>query len=59
MNEEDKENPYYFTKDDDEMYFAGIHQNDQFCTITREATEKLVRSIAEPMIINQSHINNC
>ena len=58
--EDKKKTPYYFTKDDDEiMYFAGIHQNDQFCIITREATEK-ISSIhhREPMIINQSQINN-
>ena len=34
--------PYYFTKEDDElMFFAAIHQNNQFCIITREATEKI------------------
>ena len=52
--------PYYFSKEDDEiMFFAGIHQNNQFCIITREATEK-ISSIhhREPLIINQSQINN-
>ena len=52
--------PYYFTKEDDEiMFFAAIHQNNQFCIITREATEK-VSAIhhREPLIINQSQINN-
>ena len=41
------------------MYFAGIYQNDRFCIITREASEK-VSAIhhREPMIINQSQINN-
>ena len=52
--------PYYFTKEDDEiMFFAALHQNNQFCLITREATEK-VSAIhhREPLIINQSQINN-
>ena len=52
--------PYFFTEEDDEiMFFAAIHQNNQFCLITREATEK-VSTIhhREPLIINQSQINN-
>ncbi len=52
--------PYYFTKENDEiMFFAAIHQNNQFCIITREASEK-VSSIhhREPLIINKSQINN-
>ena len=52
--------PYYFTKEDNEiMFFAAIHQNNKFCIITREATEK-VKNIhhREPLIINQSQINN-
>ena len=37
--EEKNKIPYYFTKEDDEiMFFAAIHQNNQFCIITREAT---------------------
>jgi putative SOS response-associated peptidase YedK len=58
---EDKtKTPYYFTKENDElMFFAAIYQNNQFCLITREATEK-ISSIhhREPLIINQSQINN-
>ena len=52
--------PYYFTKDDDEiMFFAAIHQNNQFCIITREATKKISEiHHREPLIINQSQINN-
>ena len=40
-------------------FLQAIHQNNQFCIITREATEK-VSSIhhREPLIINQSQINN-
>jgi putative SOS response-associated peptidase YedK len=52
--------PYYFTKEDNEiMFFAAIHQNNQFCIITREATEK-INAIhhREPLIVNQSQINN-
>ena len=58
--EEKIKTPYYFTKEDDQiMYFAGIHQNNQFCIITREASEK-ISSIhhREPVIINQSQVNN-
>ena len=58
--EEKNKVPYYFTKDDDEfMFLAGIHQNNQFCIITREATEE-IREIhhREPLILNQSQINN-
>ncbi len=58
---EDKtKTPYYFSKENHEiMFFAGIHQNNQFCIITREATEN-ISSIhhREPMILNQSQINN-
>jgi putative SOS response-associated peptidase YedK len=41
------------------MFFAAIHQNNQFCIITREATEKISKiHHREPLIINQSQINN-
>ena len=41
------------------IFFAAIYYNNQFCIITREATEK-VSAIhhREPFIINQSQINN-
>ena len=58
---EDKiKTPYYFTKEDNElMFFAGIHQNNQFCIITREATKKISQiHHREPMIISQSQISN-
>ena len=33
--------PYYFTKEDDKIiFFAAIYENNQFCIITREATER-------------------
>ena len=52
--------PHYFSKEDDEiMFFAAIHQNNQFCIITRDATEKVsFIHHREPLIINQSQINN-
>ena len=56
---EDKtKTPYYFTKENDElMFFAAIYQNNQFCLITREATEKISAiHHREPLIINQSQI---
>lgn len=58
--ESEKKIPYYLSKDDDEIiFFAAIYQNNQFCIITREATEKISTiHHREPMIINQSQINN-
>jgi len=52
--------PYYFTREDNElMYFAAIHQNNQFCIITREATPKISAvHHREPVIINHSQIFN-
>ena len=52
--------PYYFTKEDSEiMFFAAIHQNNQFCIITREATDKISTiHNREPLIINQNQVNN-
>ncbi len=52
--------PYYFTKEDDEiMFFAAIHQNNQFCIITREARENISNiHHREPLIMKQSEINN-
>lgn len=52
--------PYYFTKTDSSlMFFAGIQQNNQFCIITREATNE-VKDIhdREPLIINEEQISN-
>ena len=58
--EEKNKIPYYFTKKDDEfMFLAAIHQNNQFCIITREATKEISKiHHREPLIINQSQINN-
>ena len=52
--------PYYFTKADSGlMFFAGIYQNNQFCIITREATD-VVKNIhhREPLIVNDEQISN-
>ena len=58
--EEKNKIPYYFTKENDElMFLAAIHQNNQFCIITREATKEISKiHHREPLIINQSQINN-
>jgi putative SOS response-associated peptidase YedK len=58
--EEKNKIPYYFTKEDDGlMFLAAIHQDNQFCIITREATEEISKiHHREPLIINQSQINN-
>ena len=58
--ENKKKTPHYFTKADSSLiFFAGIHQNNQFCIITREATEA-VKDIhhREPLIINEEQISN-
>jgi len=52
--------PYYFTKSDSSiMFFAAIHQNNQFCIITREATDA-VKEIhyREPLILGEEQISN-
>ena len=52
--------PYYFSMVDSGLiFFAGIYQNNQFCIITREATES-IKEIhhREPLIINEEQISN-
>ena len=58
--EENIKKPFYFTNENNGlMFFAAIFLNNQFCIITREATEKVsVIHHREPVIINQSQINN-
>ena len=58
--EEKEKIPYYFTKEDNSlMLFAAIHQNNQFCIITRKAnTETSMIHQREPLIINKSQISN-
>ena len=52
--------PHYFTKADSGlMFFAGIYQNNEFCIITKEASD-IVKDIhhREPLIINEEQISN-
>jgi putative SOS response-associated peptidase YedK len=58
--ENKEKTPYYFTRSDSSLiFFAAIHQNNQFCIITREATNK-IKEIhhREPLIINEEQISN-
>jgi putative SOS response-associated peptidase YedK len=58
--ENKEKTPYYFTRSDNSLiFFAAIHQNNQFCIITREATDK-VKEIhhREPLILNEEQISN-
>ena len=57
---ENKKVPYYFTKvDSKDIFLAGIHNQTQFCVITREA-ESSNSEIhhRQPVIIQKSQINN-
>jgi len=58
--ENKEKTPYYFTKSDSSIiFFAAIHQNNQFCIITREATDE-VKEIhhREPLILGEEQISN-
>ena len=58
--EEKEKIPHYFTRTDSSlMFFTAIHQNNQFCIITKEASNK-VKDIhhREPLIINEEQISN-
>ena len=57
---ENKKIPYYFTKEDSSlMLFAALHQNNQFCIITRKASaENSEIHQREPLIINKNQIPN-
>jgi putative SOS response-associated peptidase YedK len=58
--ENKEKTPYYFTRSDNSLiFFAAIHQNNQFCIITREATDK-IKEIhhREPLILNEGQISN-
>ena len=41
------------------MFFAAIHQNNQFCIITRDANDK-IKTVhhREPLILNKEQISN-
>ena len=58
--EEKNKTPYYFTREDKNlMFFAAIHQDNQFCIITKEATSNVNKiHQREPLIINLSQISN-
>jgi putative SOS response-associated peptidase YedK len=58
--ENKEKTPYYFTRSDSSLiFFAAIHQNNQFCIITREATDK-IKEIhhREPLILSEEQISN-
>ena len=58
--EKNEKIPYYFIrKNSSLMFFAAIHQNNQFCIITREATNK-IKEIhhREPLILDEEQISN-
>ena len=58
--ENKEKTPHYFTRSDNSLiFFAAIHQNNQFCIITREATDK-IKEIhhREPLILNEKQISN-
>jgi len=58
--ENKEKTPYYFKRSDNSLiFFAAIYQNNQFCIITREATDK-IKEIhhREPLILNEEQISN-
>ena len=57
--EEKNKTPYYFLrKDKKNIYFAGIHANNEFCLITEQASENVNRiHHRQPVILNEKDIN--
>ena len=58
--ENKEKTPYYFTRLDSALFFfAAIYQNNQFCIITREATDK-IKEIhhREPLILSEGIISD-
>jgi putative SOS response-associated peptidase YedK len=58
--ENKEKTPYYFTRSDNSLiFFAAIYQNNQFCIITRDATDK-VKKIhhREPLVLDEEQISN-
>ena len=57
---ENGKTPYYFTRtDDQDIFFAAIHENGQYSIITREASINIAKiHHRQPVIINKSQINN-
>ena len=57
--EEKLKTPYYFLRKDKKMIFiAAIHENNEFCLITEDASEN-VKFIhhRQPVILNESDVN--
>jgi len=57
--EEKEKTPHYFVREDKKpIFFAGIHDNDQFCLITEEASDN-IKEIhhRQPVILNQADVN--
>ena len=57
--EEKFKTPYYFLRKDKKMIFiAAIHENNEFCLITEDASEN-VKFIhhRQPVILNESDVN--
>ena len=52
--------PYYFTRTDDQnIFFAAIHENNEYSIITQQATKDIIEiHNRQPVIINKSQINN-
>ena len=57
---DNKKTPYYFTKvDDQDIFLAGIHDNGQFCVITKDAEPNNSEiHHRQPVIVPKSQINN-
>jgi|TARA_B110000967_G_scaffold120669_1_gene123296 putative SOS response-associated peptidase YedK len=57
---ENGKKPYYFTRTDDQnIFFAAIHENNQYSIITQQSTKDIIEiHNRQPVIINKSQINN-
>ena len=51
--------PHYFMRNDKKtIFFAGIHENDQFCLITEEAKPNIQEiHHRQPVILNETDVN--
>ena len=51
--------PHYFMRNDKKtIFFAGIHENDQFCLITEEAKSNIQEiHHRQPVILNETDVN--
>ena len=57
--EEKEKIPHYFVREDKKpIFFAAIYENDQFCLITKEASENIqIIHHRQPVILNENDIN--